>query len=125
MKTFAAVLCAILATGGIAFAHGTAGGGAVMSGGPVTTQIAMPVMLPSTHFGQPNNNRRRPKPPTTENSAPVGLVWEPKICRPPQYLFTPDGVVQLSGPYSCGINDDFVATLTGPPPLWLMPAFMW
>lgn len=121
MKTIAAVVCALLATAGVALGHGTGGGGAVMSpvGMPVMTPIAFPV---SRDFPSTTPDRRH-KPPVT-GYVPLG-IWQPAICRPPQFLFTPWGVRQLSIAYPCGINDNFVESVTGPVPFWLPAPFMW
>jgi hypothetical protein len=130
MKTFAAVLCAILATGGIAFAHGTAGGGAVMSGGPVMTPVGGPVITPVT-AGFPviapiapartiTTDRRRLHWRTT------AISYANSQCRPLAYLLLPLWVLenQNATPYwSCGAA--FVPTPGGLGQDWLMPAFMW
>lgn len=142
MKTFAVTLCALLATGSIALAHGTAAGG-----GPVMSPVSMPVIPMSaggttvqsspTQFGSPvfspnrpapipigDNHRRHKKAATYLTYGPLGL-WDPKICRPPQWLFGPDGAIQLNAAYPCGLDDSFVAQNYGPIPYWLPPAFMW
>lgn len=130
MKTFAAVLCAMLATGGIAFAHGTAGGGAVMSGGPVVTPIGGSAITPVT--------TRFPvfapiEPARTITTDRRRLHWRPVIrsyeygqCRPLAYLPLPLWMFENQNviPYwGCGAA--FVQTPDGLTQAWLMPAFMW
>lgn len=147
MKTFAAVLFALLATGGIALAHGTGGGGTA-AGGPVMSPVSMPVFSPimpigvgsSPQGGFPVFTPERPAPLATEDthrhhkppvvSQEMGpfFVWDPRICRPPQWLFTPDGAVELADGYSCGlsgITDAFAPAAYGLRPVWLPAAFLW
>ncbi len=126
MKTFAAVICALLATAGVAFAHGSAAGGPVMLGGGSSIRSGLPVfsaVRPASSVTDDNDRRHR-KPVTSPNVWPM-YVWDPKICRPPQYLLTPEGVLALNGAYPCGLNDGFVPSAYGSAPFWLAPAFMW
>jgi hypothetical protein len=130
MKTFAAVLFAMLATAGIAFAHGTAGGGAVMSGAPVMSPIGgsaltpvtagFPVIAPIAPDRTITTDRRR-------------FHWRPALqsyvygaCRPLAYLPLPLWAFENQNlvPYwSCGAA--FVQTPGGLSQDWLMPAFTW
>lgn len=121
MKTFAAVLCAMLATAGIALAHGSAGGGAVMSGGPVmmTPVATLPVFAPMARERAMTDRHRVRWRPVFRSYAYGG-------CRPLAYLPLPlwsfDNFAAAPD-WSCGTA--FVGGPNGLTPAWLMPAFMW
>ena len=59
----------------------------------------------------PERRHRRPVP----FNEPYGFPADMKVCRAPQYVITPDGLIPLAGPY-CG---DWNESVTGPIPYWL------
>lgn len=126
MKTFAAVICALLATAGVAVAHGSAAGAPVMVGGGSSLRSGFPAFSPVRPASPVAvSDYRRHRKPVTYPSVYTPYVWDPQICRPPQFLFSPFGMIGLNGAYPCGIDDNFASSVYWPIPFWLPPAFAW